>query len=171
MQQRERKHSSESYFLVHHRVTQGSPSPFMKATRYSSLHTPGFSCHKIVLSLQEKGNASHLQSLSAARLGCLIQKSDSLWCGYRMLSGDASVSQHLCLHLSQSPAPPPHPELMQKNSPSERWLGPPAPIDSTANGYCSWNCLTREKSKVKFTCVLVVKVKAQDYCEQPLWGA
>lgn len=47
-------------------------------------------------------------------------------------------------------------------------LTPTAEPVSLATGA---HCLTREKSKVKFTCVLVVKVKAQDYCEQPLWGA
>lgn len=40
------RHSSESYFLVHHQVIQGSPSSFKTAIRYSSLHIPSFTCKK-----------------------------------------------------------------------------------------------------------------------------
>ena len=54
---------------------------------------------------------TYIHSLSAARLGCLIQKSNLLWCSYRdAVSIFFTVSQYHCLHLSRSPAPPPpHP--------------------------------------------------------------
>ena len=46
MQELKRKHSSQSYFLVHHQVIQGSLSSFIIiSTGYSSLYVPSFTYH------------------------------------------------------------------------------------------------------------------------------